>query len=694
MKIRTLFLLLAISFISSQISAQSSNWCPTNTVLPSSEEMASETSKESVLIEKRIRQILSNNPDFRVSGGIVTIPVVFHVVYNSESENVSKEDLLREIENLNIRFRKLNPDTTEIPNVWASTMADAEIEFCLATKDPKGLPHSGIERRKTWKRSFGFPDSDLKFWERGGLDSWPQNDYLNFWVCNLNSVGGYGTFPGLTQDQDGIVCRYGTIGYDYSLSAHEVGHWLNLYHIWGDCGINDGVADTPPQGSPSLGCHTFPYLESCSPNYPGCMYMNYMDYSSCRNTFTNGQVARMHAALAGPRSAILISNKCTPNNLFQHDAAISGIRRKESHICQGVLSQKVEIANLGTDFLRSVSVNYQLDNEPIESMQWDDILMRSLDRIIFSLPDLPVAPGPHILKVWTSAPNGQADQQPSNDLDTLHFNAGMPLSGLETPVFENFEHSHLFPPDWNMENQDGWIRWVIQTDLSANGIGSSCIGLNNFSSLDIGTVDYIQLPAFNLRTLPYAKISFDMAYQLRFPGDVPDTLKVQISTDCGLTWNNLYRNWCSSMTTTVPYGTSVPFIPSPSDWRTESFSFAEYQDFDYVLLRIAHTYMGGNNLYIDNITVGRDVVLKEEAQVIIHPNPVKDRLRIWFPSPMSDWKEVRIYNSLGQLMISNTISPSCPQAQLIDVSNLKDGVYVMEALGKDRRISKKFIKLR
>ena len=76
------------------------------------------------------------------------------------------------------------------------------------------------------------------------------------WVCDLSGgLLGYAQFPGGTVSSDGVVCDYayfGNIGtatspYDLGRTAtHEVGHWLNLRHIWGDsnCG-NDFCNDTP-----------------------------------------------------------------------------------------------------------------------------------------------------------------------------------------------------------------------------------------------------------------------------------------------------------------------------------------------------------------------------------------------------------------------------------------------------------------
>jgi hypothetical protein len=107
-------------------------------------------------------------------------------------------------------------------------------------------------------------------------------------------------------------CPSGTYisSYDLGRSAtHEVGHWMNLRHIWGDdggsCSGSDLVDDTPNQASENYGCPSFPHV-SCSNS--GDMSMNYMDYTddACMYMFSKGQQTRALAVFAagGPRAAL------------------------------------------------------------------------------------------------------------------------------------------------------------------------------------------------------------------------------------------------------------------------------------------------------------------------------------------------------------------------------------------------------
>lgn len=247
--------------------------------------------------------------------GVTQIPVVVHVLWHEDHENISDEQIASQIAVLNLDYRRSNPDAEHIPAPFRALTADAHIEFLLASIDPQGAPTSGIERRHSSVASFG-ADDGVKFLASGGLDAWPSDNYLNIWVCPLGGgLLGYAQFPGGPPETDGVVVlqsAFGTVGtaappfHLGRTTTHEVGHWLNLNHIWGDdgtgCTGTDNVADTPNQGGPNTGQPRFPQL-SCNNGPHGDMFMNYMDYvdDPAMFMFSAGQVVRMQACLDGPR---------------------------------------------------------------------------------------------------------------------------------------------------------------------------------------------------------------------------------------------------------------------------------------------------------------------------------------------------------------------------------------------------------
>ncbi|MCS6917355.1 MAG: M43 family zinc metalloprotease [Chitinophagales bacterium] len=264
---------------------------------------------------------------------VVTIPVVFHVVYNTTAENISDAQLMSQLDVLNEDFRRLNPDAGSTRAGFAAVAADCEIEFCLAQRDPNGNPTNGIVRVYTTKTSFN-SNNDVKKSATGGSDAWDRNSYLNIWVCDLTGgLLGYAQFPGGPAATDGIVIDYAYTGRGGSAlppyhlgrtATHEVGHWLNVFHIWGDdgnsCGGSDLVSDTPNQADETYGCPLPAARISCSNGPDGDQYENYMDYTddACMNLFTLGQKARMQAVLApgGARASLLSSLGCLPPSGF------------------------------------------------------------------------------------------------------------------------------------------------------------------------------------------------------------------------------------------------------------------------------------------------------------------------------------------------------------------------------------------
>ncbi len=267
-----------------------------------------------------------------LNGSVVSIPTVIHVVHNGDpigtDENISDTYIQAQLDQLNDDYRRLNADAD---NTW-SQATDMEIEFCLATIDPAGNSTTGILRHNVSQNGSGWTMNDFDNTVKVST-IWDSNNYLNIWSAKLaGGLLGYSSYPGGPANEDGVVCHFTTFGsldtpnpnggpYSFGRTCtHEIGHWLNLYHIWGndngDCTGSDFCADTPDQGgSNNSSCPTGIITDACSPSAPGVMYQNFMDYThdACMNLFTEDQKTRAHATLNGVRSS-LINAPCGPAN--------------------------------------------------------------------------------------------------------------------------------------------------------------------------------------------------------------------------------------------------------------------------------------------------------------------------------------------------------------------------------------------
>jgi hypothetical protein len=256
----------------------------------------------------------------RTTSAVINIPVVVHVVYANTTQNISDAQINSQITVLNDDFSLNNSNfSTAVPTVFQSLAADVEISFCLAQVDPSGAATTGVTRTSTTIADVGATaTSNIYYTANGGKDSWDESRYMNIWVCEVDASGallGYASLPGTASaGEDGIVIDYkyfGTIGTVTApidlgrTGTHEVGHYFNLEHIWGDgpCGTDDGVTDTPEAAADYSGCPTHPQNTCTSDD----MFMNYMDYvdDACMGLFTLGQKTRMLAAANGPRVGLV-----------------------------------------------------------------------------------------------------------------------------------------------------------------------------------------------------------------------------------------------------------------------------------------------------------------------------------------------------------------------------------------------------
>ena len=264
-----------------------------------SQEVLAAQMKADPTLALRMNKIESFTEKAMISGrlvnGKVEIPVVVNVLYRTAAENISLVQIQSQIDVLNEDFNATNADFTSTPALFSNVAANVGITFVL----------QNVVRKST--RTVSFSTNDAMKTANKGIAPTSPTTVLNMWSCNMGGgILGYAQFPGGSLATDGVVMddnafgRTGTAAAPFNLgrtATHEVGHWMNLRHIWGDatCG-SDLVSDTPTHNTANYGVPAYPHYSTCT-GTPVEMTMNYMDYTDDRGMFmfSNGQKSRMAA---------------------------------------------------------------------------------------------------------------------------------------------------------------------------------------------------------------------------------------------------------------------------------------------------------------------------------------------------------------------------------------------------------------
>lgn len=617
------------------------------------------------------------------SQAIYTIPVVVHVLYNDPAQNLSRTRIEEQIQILNEDFRRQNADAIYTPTDFVGVAADAQIQFCLATRDPNGQPTTGITRTATTVSNIG---SGSAYYSSiaGGKTAWDTNRYLNIWVCEIGGgTLGFTYRPGTAPaGADGVVIHYTNFGrtgasapFDRGrTTTHEVGHWLDLDHPWGSggCGQDDGIGDTPNQDQGSSGCPTHPQTSCGSAD----MFMNYMDYTNdaCMNLFTQGQRDHMRATVLAARPNLLSGQTCIQVN---NDAGTQ-IEVPNALVCTDSLRAVISLHNYGTNALQSAIIYYQLDNGTVNSLNWTGNLTSTQSTLLYLPPLLLSTASIHRLNVWSSQPNLQTDPVAANDSSFASFLAVQPQN---LPLTEGFQQQSGLPPNWRTENPDNGITWAHTTQVGASSSASFFMDNWDYQN-QLGAVDRLVLPAMTLPDNTIPLLQFELAYALFSPSGYGDTLRVQASGDCGQTWTTVYEKGGATLSTVT--GTrATEFVPQSNEWRLETVDLSAYRGVEALQVRFEQLSEAENNLYLDNINISllNNTTSLEQPSFVMHvwPNPSQGYVQLAVDLPEGGqpltWK---LYNAVGQVLLQQKTVAQQKNLYQLSLEQLPKGLYFLE----------------
>ncbi|MEJ6776405.1 MAG: M43 family zinc metalloprotease [Crocinitomicaceae bacterium] len=642
----------------------------------------------------------NETPIVSPKGTVYKIPVVFHILHDGGVNNISREQVLDALRILNEDYRLQNPDANMVASVFDGSQADIEIEFVLATKAPDGTCFMGITR--TYNPIVS-NDGDLNQVEaiRDGNDvynsDWPGDMYLNIFVVgSISTPGsslitlGYTTYPqwgGLSMGNGFHVIHdaVGSIGtsggFDESTSSHEIGHWLNLRHTWGNsnspsesenCDEDDLVDDTPRcagiQGGSCSSTNPNP-LNSCDQDngYWGFdiqdQIENYMDYSHCGRMFSEGQKQRMRDALE--------SSVGGRNNLWSAQNIIDTGADGNIYLCKAVFdADKTTICAGGV--INFTDGSFNVVNGWTWSFPGGSPASSSIQNpvVTYNIPG--------IYEVALIATDGLIS---NSEVKTAYIRV-LPAS-QNIPILEGFETYSTLNNinEWEVKNEEGEA-FEINNSIGLNS--QKCVSLMNNGEAEGSYDELISTPVDLSGVANNITLSFRYAYKRKNEND-DDWFRVFVSNDCEASW--VIRKTMHGFQLSSDQQ-STPFTPgSEDDWTTVHMTNISSNFFvDNFRYKFQFQSGEGNNFYLDNINMYEGspsdelVSLSEEEVTILglnlYPNPADEELNIVFTVANEDIMQLTVQDVSGKQLKSNTIKAlSGSNHVLIDTKDLANGMY-------------------
>lgn len=633
-----------------------------------------------------IKQQKAQNPSVkRTSTTPYIIPVVFHVMHQYGSENISDAQVIDAVRILNEDYQLKNADTSVIVPSFKNLKADVNFEFRLAKRDPNGNCTNGILHVESSTTNIG--DDGVKF------DQWDPSMYLNIWVVKTIQSGaaGYAYYPSSADGWpsiDGIVILsdyVGSIGSGTYFRAraltHEVGHYMDLEHVWGstnDPGVScgdDGVSDTPETKGWSS-CQTAGSV--CNPPIVENV-QNYMEYAYCSKMFTLGQKQRMEDAIT--------SNIANRDNLWSASNLIAtgtdDAMFTSTVGCKPIADFKASSYKVCEN--SNITFTDVSSNGSVSSWNWTftggtPSTSTSSTQIVSY-----ATAGTYAVKLKVT------NSQGADSITKTSYITVSPSVSTNTIIAEGFETISLPTSSWKLENGDDAYNWQI-APVGATGSKSIRVG-NTYA--DAGDVDVLISPSINLNGMPNTPMSFKVAFA-RKQTDNNDKLKVLISKNCGQTWSQIYTKQGAGLaTSTVMVGGS--WSPNASQWRTENITIPYIFLGANTLIKFEFTGGDGNNIYLDDINLISSVSVKEIAGqdfgIYVSPNPANDFAELNVNSQIETKVSVEVIDVLGKVVhsLKNVKLNDGENNIRLNTSDFAKGLYFINVSSERNKITQKLL---
>lgn len=685
---------------------------PVQSKCAASEVLQKELAKNPVLATQHaqfmtdLQNYLVAHPQPKSNVGPRVVPVVFHILYEGGTENISRAQVLDQVDIMNTDYRRLNADTVNTPAAFDSVAADCNIHFVLANIDPDGNCTDGITRTYSPRTNNATNDNGAK-----SVIYWNRDNYLNVWVVksigaisNLGTVLGYAQFPlGGATATDGIVIRADYIG-SIGTSAghkgrtvtHECGHWFGLRHIWGDedCG-NDFVFDTPVHKTNNFGCYTWPKFNTCADgdSIRGEMFMNYMDYvdDDCMNMFTKGQKAVMDYTLEGPENGSVLGFRehlWSPANL-----AATGVTNDPPVAC----APKADFFANRLMVCQNTSVSFTDNsyNGTVASRTWTFEGGNNTTSTLANPSITYTTPGKYDVSLDVTNAQGSSSKT-INDYIIVSSNTA---DDHNWGYFESFENEQWFNDKWIVFDEDNsGQKWQRITGAAADMYSAAYI--NNFHNLQ-GSVEDLITPSYDLTSLTTpVNLKFSYSGAASDTGNT-DVLKVYSSTNCGQTWSPR-ASYSGAMLANAGLYTGAYLPPNVTYWTEKTIALPiSVTNQSNVRFKFEFTSggQGSNNFYIDKINIANTTSIGEtldnEIGLSIFPNPLGDNIaNLSFHMSKENMVKIDVIDVLGRTVANVFNGQMMAGNQKLNIARETfgaDGVYFIRFSVDGKQAVKKLI---
>jgi lysyl endopeptidase len=386
---------------------------------------------------------------------------------------------------------------------------------------------------------------------------------------------------------------------------------------------------------------------------------------------------------------------------FNVDAGIQSVNVPATGFstCNSSIIPQLVIHNFGADTLKTCTVNYSVDGGANQIYNWTGSLNTNQGATI----TLPVMSGlsvaSHTFASFTSNPNGNTEQNISNDGQTSSFIIFTPSPVVSAPQSENFETT--FPSaNFTVVNPDANETWLQTNTAGGFGASTSSAMIDNYSSTTSleGQNDFIYLPYIDFTSaITPITLTFDVAYA-RYSATYSDSLEVNVTNDCGTNWATVYAKGGTNLATVAADNATALFVPAATEWRTETVNLNSYAGQSALKFAFKNISGWGQALYIDNInlTTGASSVNSNNfnSSFAIYPNPNNGVFNIKMNLQKTENVTIKVMNMLGEIILTKNILNASTGVYNIELADEAKGMYFVEVVTSNERSVKKITVLK